>query len=128
MEAVREGLVVAFVRWLCRTARGFADGPAERGAPAAPPALLLLLTRLCLDYEATTISYILTLTDEQFPPQVSPQDCPSWPQNGPKGTLNVSKMSQNAFVPASIQDTAVGAMVCMEAWGSSFCLRPPKHP
>lgn len=68
---MREGLVVAFVRWLCRTARGFADGPAERGAPAAPPALLLLLARLCLDYEATTVSYILTLTDEQFPPQVS---------------------------------------------------------
>uniref|UniRef100_A0A8V0ZF80 Vacuolar protein sorting-associated protein 51 homolog n=1 Tax=Gallus gallus TaxID=9031 RepID=A0A8V0ZF80_CHICK len=63
------GLVVAFVRWLCRTARGFADSPAERGAPAAPPALLLLLARLCLDYEATTISYILTLTDEQFPPE-----------------------------------------------------------
>ncbi|XP_071618244.1 vacuolar protein sorting-associated protein 51 homolog isoform X1 [Heliangelus exortis] len=69
VEAVREGLVVSFVRWLCRTARGFADGPTERGAPAAPPALLLLLARLCLDYEATTISYILTLTDEQFPPQ-----------------------------------------------------------
>ncbi|POI24863.1 hypothetical protein CIB84_011387 [Bambusicola thoracicus] len=69
VEAVREGLVVAFVRWLCRTARGFADSPAERGAPAAPPALLLLLARLCLDYEATTISYILTLTDEQFPPE-----------------------------------------------------------
>ncbi|XP_009999785.1 PREDICTED: vacuolar protein sorting-associated protein 51 homolog [Chaetura pelagica] len=69
VAAVREGLVVAFVRWLCRTARGFADGPAERGAPAAPPALLLLLARFCLDYEATTISYILTLTDEQFPPQ-----------------------------------------------------------
>ncbi|XP_009332419.1 PREDICTED: vacuolar protein sorting-associated protein 51 homolog [Pygoscelis adeliae] len=49
-EAVREGLVVAFVRWLS-------------------PALLLLLARLCLDYEATTVSYILTLTDEQFPPQ-----------------------------------------------------------
>jgi len=72
VEAVSEGLVVAFVRWLCRTAQGFADGPAEQGAPAAPPALLLLLACLCLDYEATTITYILTLTDEQFPPQLSP--------------------------------------------------------
>lgn len=87
--------MVAFVRWLCRTARSFADGPAERGAPAAPLALLLLLARLCLDYEATTISYILTLTDEQFPPQVSPQNCPGWPQNGLKGTLTVPRMSQN---------------------------------
>ncbi|XP_005426618.1 vacuolar protein sorting-associated protein 51 homolog, partial [Geospiza fortis] len=71
VTAVREGLVVAFVRWLCRTARGFADGLAEQGAPAAPPALLLFLARLCLDYENSTISYILTLTDEQFPPQDS---------------------------------------------------------
>lgn len=77
---MREGLVVAFVRWLCRTARGFADSPAERGAPAAPPALLLLLARLCLDYEATTISYILTLTDEQFPPEVSPPTAPIGPR------------------------------------------------
>lgn len=95
VEAVREGLVVAFVRWLCRTARGFADSPTERGAPAAPPALLLLLARLCLDYEATTISYILTLTDEQFPPEVSPKTRPRWPQNGSEGALNVPEVPQS---------------------------------
>lgn len=84
VAAVREGLVVAFLRWLCRTARAFAESPPERGAPAAPPALLLLLARLCLDYEATTISYVLTLTDEQFPPQVSPK-LPGGPCLSPRG-------------------------------------------
>ncbi|XP_038621285.1 LOW QUALITY PROTEIN: vacuolar protein sorting-associated protein 51 homolog [Tachyglossus aculeatus] len=64
-QGVREGLVVGFIRCVCQTARGFCDSPGEKGA-ATPPALLLLLSRLCLDYETSTISYILTLTDEQF--------------------------------------------------------------
>ncbi|XP_020823668.1 vacuolar protein sorting-associated protein 51 homolog [Phascolarctos cinereus] len=64
-QGVREGLIVGFIRSMCRTARGFCDSPSEKGG-ATPPALLLLLSRLCLDYETSTISYILTLTDEQF--------------------------------------------------------------
>ncbi|XP_036618447.1 vacuolar protein sorting-associated protein 51 homolog [Trichosurus vulpecula] len=64
-QGVREGLIVGFIRSMCQTARGFCDSPGEKGG-ATPPALLLLLSRLCLDYETSTISYILTLTDEQF--------------------------------------------------------------
>lgn len=54
---------------MCQTAQSFCDSPGEKGG-ATPPALLLLLSRLCLDYETATISYILTLTDEQFLVQV----------------------------------------------------------
>lgn len=64
-QGVREGLIVGFIRSMCQTAQGFCDSPGEKGG-ATPPALLLLLSRLCLDYETATISYILTLTDEQF--------------------------------------------------------------
>ncbi|GCC40571.1 hypothetical protein chiPu_0024871, partial [Chiloscyllium punctatum] len=49
---------------MCHTARQFCETVGEKGA--TPPGLLLLLSRLCLDYEMSTISYILTLTDEQF--------------------------------------------------------------
>lgn len=68
-QGVREGLIVGFIRSMCQTAQSFCDSPGEKGG-AAPPALLLLLSRLCLDYETATISYILTLTDEQFLVQV----------------------------------------------------------
>lgn len=71
-QGVREGLIVGFIRSMCQTAQSFCDSPGEKGG-ATPPALLLLLSRLCLDYETATISYILTLTDEQFLVQVSHQ-------------------------------------------------------
>lgn len=61
---------MGFIRSMCQTAQSFCDSPGEKGG-ATPPALLLLLSRLCLDYETATISYILTLTDEQFLVQVS---------------------------------------------------------
>ncbi|MBV99170.1 Vacuolar protein sorting-associated protein 51, partial [Eschrichtius robustus] len=64
-QGVRESLIVGFIRSMCQTAQNFCDSPGEKGG-ATPPALLLLLSRLCLDYETATISYILTLTDEQF--------------------------------------------------------------
>ncbi|CAM9878134.1 unnamed protein product [Lampetra fluviatilis] len=67
-QGVREGLVVGFIQHVCALGKHYSEGspggPGERGA--TPPALLLLLSRLCLDYETSTISYILTLTDEQF--------------------------------------------------------------
>ncbi|XP_063527795.1 vacuolar protein sorting-associated protein 51 homolog isoform X3 [Pongo pygmaeus] len=68
-QGVHEGLIVGFIRSMCQTAQSFCDSPGEKGG-ATPPALLLLLSRLCLDYETATISYILTLTDEQFLVQV----------------------------------------------------------
>ncbi|XP_059810888.1 vacuolar protein sorting-associated protein 51 homolog [Hypanus sabinus] len=63
-QGVREGLIVAFIRHVCQTARQFCETTGEKSS--TPPGLLLLLSRLCLDYETSTISYILTLTDEQF--------------------------------------------------------------
>ncbi|XP_041035847.1 vacuolar protein sorting-associated protein 51 homolog [Carcharodon carcharias] len=63
-QGVREGLIVSFIKYICYTARQFCETAGEKGA--TPPGLLLLLSRLCLDYETSTISYILTLTDEQF--------------------------------------------------------------
>ncbi|TNN82773.1 Vacuolar protein sorting-associated protein 51 [Liparis tanakae] len=64
-QGVRESLVVSFIKFVCQSSRQFCDSVGEKGG-STPPALLLLLSRLCLDYETSTISYILTLTDEQF--------------------------------------------------------------
>lgn len=64
-QGVREGLVVSFIKFVCQSSRQFCESASDRGG-STPPALLLLLSRLCLDYETSTISYILTLTDEQF--------------------------------------------------------------
>lgn len=64
-QGVRESLVVNFIKFVCQSSRQFCESAGEKGG-STPPALLLLLSRLCLDYETSTISYILTLTDEQF--------------------------------------------------------------
>ncbi|KAI4882165.1 hypothetical protein NFI96_021731 [Prochilodus magdalenae] len=64
-QGVREGLVVSFIKFICQSSRQFCESAGDRGG-STPPVLLLLLSRLCLDYETSTISYILTLTDEQF--------------------------------------------------------------
>ncbi|MGH0187424.1 UNVERIFIED_CONTAM: hypothetical protein FKN15_025082 [Acipenser sinensis] len=65
-KGVREGLVVGFIQFICQSSQQFCESVGEKGAPSTPPSLLLLLSRLCLDYESSTISYILTLADEQF--------------------------------------------------------------
>lgn len=66
---MRESLVVSFIKFVCQSSRQFCESTGDKGG-STPPALLLLLSRLCLDYETSTISYILTLTDEQFLVQV----------------------------------------------------------
>uniref|UniRef100_A0A3P9C6Q3 Vacuolar protein sorting-associated protein 51 homolog n=2 Tax=Haplochromini TaxID=319058 RepID=A0A3P9C6Q3_9CICH len=64
-QGVRESLVVSFIKFVCQSSRQFCETAGDKGG-STPPALLLLLSRLCLEYETSTISYILTLTDEQF--------------------------------------------------------------
>uniref|UniRef100_A0A8C7T5R4 Vacuolar protein sorting-associated protein 51 homolog n=1 Tax=Oncorhynchus mykiss TaxID=8022 RepID=A0A8C7T5R4_ONCMY len=64
-QGVRESLVVNFIKFVCQSSRQFCESAGDRGG-STPPALLLLLSRLCLEYETSTITYILTLTDEQF--------------------------------------------------------------
>lgn len=61
--------MVNFIKFVCQSSRQFCESAGDKGG-STPPALLLLLSRLCLDYETSTISYILTLTDEQFLVQV----------------------------------------------------------
>lgn len=75
-QGVRESLVVSFIKFVCQSSRQFCESAGDKGG-STPPALLLLLSRLCLDYETSTISYILTLTDEQFLVQVNCHKCSS---------------------------------------------------
>ncbi|XP_067656588.1 vacuolar protein sorting-associated protein 51 homolog [Haliotis asinina] len=63
-QDVREGLVVAFLKHISSTCCDFCEGMSDRGS--VPPALLLVLSRFCLDLENASISYLITLTEEQF--------------------------------------------------------------
>lgn len=91
-QGVREGLIVGFIRSMCQTAQSFCDSPGEKGG-ATPPALLLLLSRLCLDYETATISYILTLTDEQFLVQVK------WLGRGERARMLATQQVESLLLP-----------------------------
>ncbi|XP_062566198.1 vacuolar protein sorting-associated protein 51 homolog isoform X2 [Saccostrea cucullata] len=61
---VREGLVVAFLTHINTVCEEFCEGGGDKSS--IPPTLLLILSRLCLDFEGSTISYLITLTEEQF--------------------------------------------------------------
>ncbi|KAI0211198.1 Vacuolar protein sorting-associated protein 51-like [Lamellibrachia satsuma] len=63
-QDVREGLVVAFIQHISVVADEFCEMAREKGIAA--PALLLIMSRLCVNLEQSTISYVLTLADEQF--------------------------------------------------------------
>ncbi|XP_078588251.1 vacuolar protein sorting-associated protein 51 homolog [Branchiostoma floridae x Branchiostoma japonicum] len=64
VQDVREGLVVGFLKHMFTACSEFCEGSGDKSS--APPPLILLLSRLCLDYDMTTISYLISLTDEQF--------------------------------------------------------------
>ncbi|KAJ4451057.1 hypothetical protein ANN_02494 [Periplaneta americana] len=62
IDNVREDLVVGFLHHLTATARGFCDS----GDSKSPLALLLLLSKMCLEFETSSVHYLLSQTDEWF--------------------------------------------------------------
>ncbi|KAK6174364.1 hypothetical protein SNE40_017657 [Patella caerulea] len=63
-QDVREGLIVAFIKHICTTCNEFCEFVGDKGS--IPPSLLLILARYCSDLETATISYLVSLTEEQF--------------------------------------------------------------
>ncbi|XP_031843057.1 vacuolar protein sorting 51 [Nomia melanderi] len=61
VDEVREGLVVGFLHHLVATASGFCTGS---DIPKCPPTLLLLLSKMCIEYKENNIKYLLTTTDK----------------------------------------------------------------
>ncbi|KAI8789689.1 vacuolar protein sorting-associated protein 51 [Biomphalaria glabrata] len=63
-QDVREGLVVAFIKHVCSVCNDFCEVSGDK--TMTPPTLLLILSRFCIDLENATISYLLSLAEEQF--------------------------------------------------------------
>ncbi|XP_066581600.1 vacuolar protein sorting-associated protein 51 homolog [Prorops nasuta] len=63
IDEVREGLVVGFLHHLTATTGGFCNGS---DVPKFPPTLLLLLSKMCLDYKLNNVQSLLNSTDELF--------------------------------------------------------------
>ncbi|XP_033633554.1 vacuolar protein sorting-associated protein 51 homolog [Asterias rubens] len=64
-DDVREGLIVAFFRHMLTASCDLCDGVGEKSSSTAPP-LILVLSRLLLDFESSTISQLMVLGDELF--------------------------------------------------------------
>lgn len=63
VDEVRESLVVGFLHHLTATASGFCTGS---DVPKFPPTLLLLLSKMCLEFKDSSVNYLLTAADEMF--------------------------------------------------------------
>lgn len=61
IDNVREDLVVGFLHHLTATARGFCVS----GDSKSPPALLLLLSKMCLEFETSSVHYLVSLSQLQ---------------------------------------------------------------
>lgn len=56
IDEVREGLVIGFLHHLTATAGGFYNGS---DVPKYPPTLLLLLSKMCLEFKETGAKYLV---------------------------------------------------------------------
>jgi hypothetical protein len=61
-EYVRETLLVSYLKFIAQRSKEFASGLHD----PVPYPLLLILSKLCLEFESVSIDYFLTLADEQF--------------------------------------------------------------
>jgi hypothetical protein len=61
-DYVRETLLVPYLKHIAHVSKEFADGSHD----PVPYPLLLILSKLCLEFESVSIDYFLTLADEQF--------------------------------------------------------------
>ena len=61
-DYVREILLVPYLKHIANVSKEFADGSHD----PVPYPLLLILSKLCLEFESVSIDYFLTLADEQF--------------------------------------------------------------
>ena len=124
---MRESLVVSFIKFVCQSSRQFCESAGDKGG-STPPALLLLLSRLCLDYETSTISYILTLTDEQFLAQVngvSPYKCRrKAPKITVKTVFNTCRYLTFCTFSASQSSNTRHNFMCWSQGGSTETTKP----
>ncbi|XP_046850741.1 vacuolar protein sorting-associated protein 51 homolog isoform X2 [Xenia sp. Carnegie-2017] len=65
-DDIRESMVVNYISYVINTSKAFFDNTSEK-TMHAPPSLILLLSRLCLDMQDSIVDYLLSLTDQQFP-------------------------------------------------------------
>ncbi|KAL0276673.1 UNVERIFIED_CONTAM: hypothetical protein PYX00_004191 [Menopon gallinae] len=60
IDSIREGVVIGFLHHLMATARSFCSNP------GVPSALLLVLSKFCLEFQQTFVHHLLSQTDEWF--------------------------------------------------------------
>lgn len=63
VEQVRESLVIGFLHHVTSVAGGFCTGS---DIPKYPPTLLLLLSKMCIEFKESTIHYLLATVDDMF--------------------------------------------------------------
>ncbi|KAJ8944212.1 hypothetical protein NQ318_014574 [Aromia moschata] len=92
VDNVREGLIVCFMHHFTATARSFCStGTADS---KVPPTLLLLLSKLCLDFRNGSVHFLLSQTDELF--QINPKQ-------------NVALTNENE-INSTMQESAQGLL------------------